>query len=272
LKNIIFVKGPADNGKFFNYTSEELPCMSTTTYLITGAARGLGLETARQLLALLPSNRVIAAARSPKTAKELQALIEANPGRIAAVTLDVGDPKSIQRGIAEVAALDLAKDGIDVLHNNAGIVGEGNWATATQLPISNLEALLRINLIGTVNVTLAALPLLRAGKGKKIFTTSSIVGSIGGPLTQASPRAAGSAHYAVSKAAIDMYFVKLSKELGPEGFTIVMFHPVSTDMNHGRGDISKEESVEQTIKNIFLGKGPAENGKFFYYTSEEIPW
>ena len=70
--------------------------MSTfTTYLITGASRGLGLETARQLLAQSEHNRIIAAARSPEKAELLQKLIQANPGRIQAVSIDVADPASI---------------------------------------------------------------------------------------------------------------------------------------------------------------------------------
>lgn len=70
--------------------------VSTTTYLISGASRGLGLETARQLLAASPSNRVIAAARSPASSAELQALIKEYPGRIEAATIDVSDPDTIK--------------------------------------------------------------------------------------------------------------------------------------------------------------------------------
>ena len=72
-----------------------------TTYLISGASRGLGLETARQLLATSQQNRVIAAARSPQKAELLQKLIAENPGRIEAVTMDVADPASIKVAIAD---------------------------------------------------------------------------------------------------------------------------------------------------------------------------
>lgn len=70
--------------------------MSTTTYLISGASRGLGLETARQLLAASPQNRIIAAARDPASAKDLQDLIKANPERISAATIDVASSESIK--------------------------------------------------------------------------------------------------------------------------------------------------------------------------------
>ena len=78
--------------------------MSNTTYLISGASRGLGLETARQLLAASQSNRIIAAARSPASAAELQALIKEYPGRIEAATIDVSDPETIKVRLLEVAA------------------------------------------------------------------------------------------------------------------------------------------------------------------------
>ena len=70
--------------------------MPKTTYLISGASRGIGLETARQLLAASPDNQVIAAARSPSSAKELQELVTANPGRSALVSIDVSDARSVK--------------------------------------------------------------------------------------------------------------------------------------------------------------------------------
>jgi NAD(P)-dependent dehydrogenase (short-subunit alcohol dehydrogenase family) len=69
--------------------------MTTTTYLITGASRGLGLETARQLLAISPHNLIIAAARDPPSATQLQALVAANEGRIVTVALDVTSEASV---------------------------------------------------------------------------------------------------------------------------------------------------------------------------------
>ncbi|KAI5477918.1 C-signal [Pseudohyphozyma bogoriensis] len=183
-------------------------------------------------------------------------------------------------GIAEIEALDIAKNGIDVLINNAGIMtgssGSFSWAPATACPTSNLEEILKVNLFGAMNLTLATLPLLRRGRDKKIFTTSSLLASMGGPITQSEAMGAGAAHYAVSKAAVNMYFVKLAKELAAEQFTVVLYDPgyVKTDMNGGlagSAEIYKEESVEKTLKNIILTKGPADSGKFFNSTAEN-PW
>lgn len=70
--------------------------MPTTTYLISGASRGLGYETAKQLLAQNPDNRVIAAVRDPSKAAQINELVKQYPGAIDVVTLDVADPASIK--------------------------------------------------------------------------------------------------------------------------------------------------------------------------------
>ncbi|KAK4699936.1 hypothetical protein P7C70_g6318, partial [Phenoliferia sp. Uapishka_3] len=240
----------------------------TTTYLITGASRGLGLEFARQLLASSPNNVVIAAARNPSTATELQALVKANPGRIESVKLDVSDEQSVEAGVAEVAKSTLGKGGIDVLINNAGVLTAG-WKSATQTFVSFVESAtahqlkyprfskprsladlqkdLQTNLFGVISITHALLPLLREGSQKKIWTVSSLCGSLGGSLSDG-PAAA---MYSVSKAAVNMYLVKLARELDEEKFTVIAFHPgyVTTDMNGGTSgpaEISREESVEKS--------------------------
>lgn len=72
--------------------------MASTTYLITGASRGLGLETCRQLLSV-PGNLVIAAARDPATSQGLQELVAKYPeGRLETVKLDVSSEESIAVG------------------------------------------------------------------------------------------------------------------------------------------------------------------------------
>ncbi|KAL8292452.1 hypothetical protein RQP46_001064 [Phenoliferia psychrophenolica] len=246
--------------------------MSTTTYLITGASRGLGLEFARQLLASSPSVRVIAAARNPAGAAELQALIKSEGAeRIVAVTMDVSDPKSIEAGVAEVKKTTLGQSGIDVLLNNAGVLA-GGWNAPTASTIAELQENLQTNLFGVISTTHAFLPLLREGAGKQIWTLSSILGSIGGPTSDA-PSAA---MYSVSKCAVNMYLRKLARELDAEKFTVLMVHPgyVKTDMTGGvtgPADIFKEESVAGVIKTL-QSKSVAQSGTFWQYSGESLPW
>lgn len=243
--------------------------MSTyTTYLISGASRGLGLETARQLLAQSQQNRIIAAARSPEKAELLQQLIKENPGRIEAVAIDVADPATIKSGIAAVEKMDMAKSGIDVLINNAGVASTPN---ALQADLEEIKRQMDINVYGAINLTLAALPLLRAGREKKIFTTSSTMGS----LTHA-PEYPFAAGYSLTKSAVNMYFVKLALDLKPGGITVILHCPgyVKTDMNggvDGPASFLPEESVSRTVKNV-LSRGFEDTGKFFNQDGETVAW
>lgn len=69
--------------------------MPTTTYLIIGAARGLGYETAKQLLAKSPDSRILAAVRDTSKADQIYDLVRQYPGRIEAIALDISNPASI---------------------------------------------------------------------------------------------------------------------------------------------------------------------------------
>jgi NAD(P)-dependent dehydrogenase (short-subunit alcohol dehydrogenase family) len=93
--------------------------MATKTYLVTGASRGVGFELCKQLTAR-PDTRVVAAARRPEQAAELQALAQqAGPGRVEVVQLDTASSASIQ---ACVDGLKQTLGHIDVVVNNAGIL------------------------------------------------------------------------------------------------------------------------------------------------------
>jgi hypothetical protein len=87
--------------------------------LITGANRGIGLELARQYAE--NGDRVFAFTRSPGKAGELNDLAKSSGGRVSVLAMDVGDPQSIA-----TAARDLGDEPIDILINNAGILGGQN--------------------------------------------------------------------------------------------------------------------------------------------------
>ncbi|GAA6024383.1 hypothetical protein JCM11491_001113 [Sporobolomyces phaffii] len=197
-----------------------------TIYLVTGSSRSLGLGYARELLAASPSHKVVAAVRNPATAEANLAPLVAEFGRERVLTLacDVTDPKSTANAAAELERSGFLGDdqALDAVLANAGVLG-GGWKASSEFSEEDLTYNLTTNLYGVVNTVNAFLPFLERGDGnkKQIFVTSSTLGSIGGPYGKLPVASA----YSISKAAVNMYTVKLARELADKGFTVVPFHP-----------------------------------------------
>lgn len=144
------------------------------TYLVTGAARGIGLELTKQLLEL-PStqvDKVFALVRSsPAPKSPLQELLDKYSDRLFAITAAVDNTESVQKAAEEVKAkLASTGKGLDVLVNNAGIAFH-HPDGIRNVSAEDMTQLLDVNVIGTQRVTAAFLPLLESGNGgqKKII-------------------------------------------------------------------------------------------------------
>jgi len=168
--------------------------------LITGASTGIGAATALHLDR--QGMEVIAALRSPDDAGALATASD----RLRTIALDVTDPHSIERAMAEVGG------GLDGLVNNAGIAVPGPLET---VPIDELRDQLEVNVLGQVAVTQAALPLLRQASGRIVF-----VGSVGGRLA-----AQFAGPYHASKFAIEAIADVWRQELEPEDLAVVLIEP-----------------------------------------------
>ena len=167
-----------------------------TTTLITGATRGLGLETARQLVAAGHTVYVGARdeARGRAVAEELGA---------RSVQLDVTDDASVARAFAQLEAAG----GLDVLVNNAGIA---RYA----LNGPDALAVFDTNAVGIVRVTEAALPLLRRSANPVVVNVSSALGSFAANHDPARPASHFAAVvYGASKAAVSMLTVQYARAL-----------------------------------------------------------
>lgn len=207
------------------------------------------MEFVKQLVSRSSLTHIIAGVRNLSSAHLLYELKKEFPNQIDIITLDVSSIESIRSAVKEVENLDIITSsesgGIDILINNAGVL-EGGWVNAIKGSIEELQSNMQINLYGVVSTTQAFLPLLLKGNQKKIFTISSLSGSIGGILSESS----FATPYCVSKAAVNMWLVKLSRDLSKEGFTVIPIHPgyVKTDMNggsEGSAEIFADESVRK---------------------------
>jgi NAD(P)-dependent dehydrogenase (short-subunit alcohol dehydrogenase family) len=189
---------------------------SARTVLITGAARGIGAELARQLAD--HGFEVWVAARDLEAAGQHASSLQAAGYSAHGIRLDLDDPGSIA-----TAAASLGQRPLDLLVNNAA-----RFADWTEMPttadLATARAVLDTNLFGTWATIQAFLPALRNATSGRIVNVGSGGGSHGDTAfgLAAHPSAVS---YAVSKAALHALTVKMSVELAPEGITVVAADP-----------------------------------------------
>jgi NAD(P)-dependent dehydrogenase (short-subunit alcohol dehydrogenase family) len=174
-------------------------------FFLTGSSRGLGRQIAEAALAA--GHRLVATARQPGT---LADLADRYGDRILPVALDVTDPDAATAAVRAGAA---AFGRIDVVVNNAGYA---NLASVEDITPADFRAQVDANLFGVVNVTKAALPLLRQQGGGHIIQVSSIGGRLATP---------GLSAYQASKWAVGGFSEVLAKEVSPFGIKVTVLEP-----------------------------------------------
>lgn len=137
-------------------------------YLITGASRGIGLELTKQLLELPDSqvDKLFAITRGDPS-PPLRDLLSRNPDRAVHILASVDDTESVQKAARDVQAT-LGTRGLDVLVNNAGVQAYCTAGTRS-VPPEQMAHLFDVNVIGPQRMIAAFLPLLEAGKLKKVI-------------------------------------------------------------------------------------------------------
>jgi NAD(P)-dependent dehydrogenase (short-subunit alcohol dehydrogenase family) len=174
-------------------------------WFITGSSRGLGRALAQAVLAA--GHRLVATARNPE---ELRDLVATAPDRSRAVALDVTDPAAARKAIAAAVS---AFGRIDVLVNNAGYA---NVASIEDFPEDDFRAQVETNFFGVVNVTRAALPVLRAQRDGHIIQVSTIGGRSGSP---------GLSAYQSAKWAVGGFSEVLATEVRSLGIRVTIVEP-----------------------------------------------
>lgn len=228
--------------------------------LVTGANRGLGLEFARQLLAR--GDRVVATARHPGKATELNALAARHPGHLRVLPLDVAEPRSIDALAAELPLLDDALR-LDLLVNCAGVLHSGERFGS--IAAATLEGSFRTNAMGPLLLTQALAP--RLADGARVANLSSVLGSIGSLARFGSPS------YDISKAAQNMATALLAKALAPRGIVVLALHPgwAQTDMGGANATVPVAEAVAGLLR-VVDGATAGDSGRFLDWRGEALPW
>ncbi len=225
----------------------------SSTVLVTGANRGLGLEFVKHYAQR--GDHVIAAVRSQqKLPLDLISLAK------EIVPLEVSDPHSIQ-----ALAHKLKGRSIDILVNNAGVTEQD--PSFESISVEAFERVFRINTFAPALLTRALASNLRAGHQKKVLNISSTLGSI------TYGRQGFSYAYCASKAALNMISARMAKDLIPDGIIVVSFCPGwnKTDMGGPDAPLDPAESIRSLIAVADRLK-LSDSGKFLNYEGQPIPF
>ncbi|MEW6088210.1 MAG: SDR family oxidoreductase [bacterium] len=239
--------------------------------LITGANKGLGFETSRQLA--LKGITVIMGARDVLKGENAAKILKDQKLDVEFFELDITNPNHIQN-VKNYLEKKYGK--LDILVNNAGMANQeeplfGNSVEAVS-PAA-LRKIFDVNFFGQVELTQALLPLLKKGKAGRIVNVSSILGSLAiqsdfnSDLSQAKPFS-----YAASKTALNQFTVHLASALRNTNIKVNSAHPgwVKTDLGTDQAPMSPEEGAKTAVRLATLDSdGPT--GKFFHFDNE-IPW
>lgn len=235
--------------------------------LVTGATRGIGLETVRQLATA--GLHVLLAGRDIGRATAAALPFRADGLAVEAITLDVTDEASIAAAVNEVTR---RHGHLDVLVNNAGVFIDD----FSQVPSGQSMAVWRrtfdTNLFGVVAVTRAFLPLLRAAPAARIVNVSSLLGSLTSHSDPASPIFNFKMPaYDASKSALNSWTVHLAHELRDTPIKVNAVHPgsVKTDMNAG-GELDVTTGARTSVEMALLGEEGPHGG--FHHLGEVVPW
>jgi NAD(P)-dependent dehydrogenase (short-subunit alcohol dehydrogenase family) len=222
-----------------------------TTTLITGANKGLGFETARRLIEA--GHTVYVGARDAQRGQAAAAKLGAR-----FVQIDVTDEDSV-KAAAEFIREDAGH--LDVLVNNAGIVGAGK--PVGEVTGSDMQTTYNTNVFGVVRVTHAFLPLLQASDAPVVVNVSSGLGS----LAATGDPGRVEFHVALldynsSKTALVMVTSQYAKAYPAIRFNAVDPGYTATDLNGHQGTNSVEEGTEIIVRMAAIGAdGPT--GGFF---------
>ncbi len=242
--------------------------MSRPVALVTGANRGIGLALSTVLAD--KGWRVIATCRDPEHADELKAL-SAKHSTVTIDRLDVTDVPAL-----DALAARYRGQPIDVLINNAGILGDPDAQQLGRFDQKTFADVLLVNAYAPLRVAQAFLDNVAASRQKKIITLTSRAGSIA-VVDQAHDHY----FYRMSKSASNMSMRLLQNDVRPRGIVVGLISPgpVDTQMNrewrHGAPPPPSLQSPLQSaaaVVKLIEQLTPARAAHAINYDGEELPW
>ncbi|GAB3962966.1 oxidoreductase [Plantactinospora veratri] len=201
------------------------------TWLITGSSRGLGRALSQEVLDR--GDNLLATARQPE---QLDDFVSRYGDQVRPYALDVTDPAAARAAVRTAVE---TFGGLDVVANNAGYA---NSAPIEEMAEEDFRAQVETNLYGVVNVTRAALPVLRARRSGHFLQFSSIGGRVGGTP--------GLGAYQAAKFAVEGFSEVLYNEVKPFGIRVTIIEPGAFRTDWGGASMRMAEvgeDYQQTV-------------------------
>jgi NAD(P)-dependent dehydrogenase (short-subunit alcohol dehydrogenase family) len=237
--------------------------------LITGANKGIGLETARQLGKL--DVTILVGARDLAKGEAAVAELKKDGVDARAIKIDVDNPADYA-AVAKTIEKDFGQ--LDILINNAGIMidnRKGNETSTTSPEM--LRKTFDTNFFAVVGLTQALLPLLRKSEAGRIVNLSSILGSL---TLHATPGSfiydAKTFAYDTSKVALNSFTVHLAHELKGTKIKVNSAHPgwVKTDMGGEGAQLEIEDGAKTSVELATLPEDGPTGG--YFHMGKALPW
>ena len=203
--------------------------LSNKNVFVTGSTRGIGLAIAHKFASL--GANVVLNGRSA-ISEELLAQFANYGVKVVAISGDVSDNADAKRMVEEAVE---ALGSVDILVNNAGITKDG---MALRMSEEDFDAVLKINLTGTFNMTQAVLKPMTKARAGAIINLSSVVGLTGN---------AGQANYAASKAGVIGFSKSIAREVAARNVRVNVIAPgfIESDMTAVLSDKVKDAMMGQ---------------------------
>ena len=244
--------------------------------LITGGNRGLGLQTAHELVT--QDIHVILGCRNYKQGETVAQELREKGYQVEALELDVANQSTHQ---AAYDYLEKEYGRLDILINNAAVWKESTTSSSllpdsnrtSTLPSEILRETFETNFFGTVALTQKLLPLLRKSTAGRIVNVSSIMGSL---TMHSDPKSPIYPHkvfaYDTSKAALNSFTIHLAHELRDTPIKVNSAHPgwVRTEMGGEGASLDISEGGKTSAWLATLSEDGPTGG--YFHMGEALPW
>nr|WP_315396126.1 SDR family oxidoreductase [uncultured Sphingobacterium sp.] len=242
----------------------------TKIALVTGANKGIGFETVRQLAD--QNIKVLIGARNEQEGKNAERVLRGESLDVTFVKLDISDSQDIEN---IKAYIETEYGRLDILINNAAVFLDSAWFgnNVESVPMKIIRDTFDINYFGTVELTQALLPLIKKSDAGRIVNITSLSGSFGVHLDenhwlyQLKPYA-----YSASKTALNQFTVFLANALKETNVKVNAASPgwVKTSIGSDQAPLTTEEGAKTGVALALID----ENGPTGTFTQagESLPW